>query len=116
MAPPTLTCARGQIPGVALYYVITAQEAVDAGDLWAGAGGLASRLAAEHLGDADAFTLVFNGATTRRRPWPHVHVFLAATRAARRWALLCYFLKHLTRWWTWPLFRRIAAAPRSAGC
>lgn len=95
---PTPRCHRGDLPGVAHYYVISAEPGTAVDSLWSHAGATAARLALRELGDAGAFTLVFNGRATRRRPWPHVHVFLARTVAGRRWALGCYYLKHLTRW------------------
>lgn len=107
-APPAVHCSRSHIPGIDHYYVISIDTERSAAELWAQAGAVASALAQDQLGDPGAFALVFNGRATRRRPWPHVHVFLARTIAGRRWALCCYTLKHLTRLLCLPadLFRR----------
>jgi hypothetical protein len=103
--PRTVHCQRSHIPGIAHYYVISTEVERSPAELWAAAGAVASALARDELGDPGAFALVFNGRATRRRPWPHVHVFLARTIAGRRWALCCYTLKHLTRWRRWGLLR-----------
>lgn len=105
-----LRVVRGRLPGVHRYYLLVAEDPrPEAPFPWAQASLEAAELARAELGDPEAFTLLYNGARTRRRPWPHAHVLLARSVAEKRWALLCYHLKHLTRWWRWPLLRRLHA-------
>lgn len=110
-----LRVVRGRLPGVSRYFLLLGEEgSAGAPFPWHEARELARALAREELGDPEAFTLLYNGARTRRRPWPHVHVLLARSVAEKRWALLCYHLKHLTSWWRWPLLRHLDSRRRAA--
>ena len=117
-APPAggvhLEVHRGHLPGVARYFLLVAPELPGAPFPWHEALDLAAELAQTELGDPEAFTLLYNGARTRRCPWPHVHVLLARTVREKRWALLCFHLKHLTRWWRWPGLRLLPLDPHRA--
>jgi hypothetical protein len=112
---PRLRVQRGRLPGVAHYYLLVATGQSSQSFPWQAAQELAAELALTELGDPEAFTVLYNGARTRRCPWPHVHVILARTVAEKRCALLCFHLKHLTRWWRWPLLRRLARRPEWQG-
>jgi hypothetical protein len=58
---------------------------------------LGRQLGTHYFGDAESFTILFNGARTRRSPWPHVHIIPARNVAQKRWALAALHLKHVTR-------------------
>jgi hypothetical protein len=103
-----------EVPGVPHYLVLAPREA-EAGGSSAGsdvsteradaelaqlvalAAEVAARVARRRFGDAGCFTLLASGARARRRPWPHVHIVLAESVAAKRRALLWLSLKHVTR-------------------
>jgi len=55
------------------------------------------QLATLYFGDGECFTLLYNAGRTRRSGWPHVHIIPARDVAAKRWALLWLWLKHVTR-------------------
>ncbi len=48
-------------------------------------------------GDAQCFTVLYNGARTRRKPWPHFHIIPARTPGEKRFMLLCLNLKRVSR-------------------
>ena len=82
-------------PGVGLAELLRAAEAV------------ARREALARFGDPECFSLLCNAGRTRRRRWPHVHIILAPSVRAKRWALLWLSLKHLSRPWRWPGLRQL---------
>lgn len=64
------------------------------------------------FGDPECFTVLFNGARTRRMPWPHFHVIPARSANEKRWVLCCLLFKRLLRprrWRRQPA-RRLAGA------
>ncbi|MEM7156791.1 MAG: hypothetical protein AAF799_28335 [Myxococcota bacterium] len=73
---------------------------------------VARREAVQRFGDPECFSLLCNAGRTRRRRWPHVHIILAPSVRAKRWALLWLSLKHLSRPWRWPLVRRLWSGGR----
>ena len=94
---------RPGLPFLARYHVLAlttgarpaTPEDVDA--LLCLARRLGRRLGTHYFGDAESFTILFNGARTRRSPWPHVHIIPARSVAQKRWALAALHLKHVTR-------------------
>jgi hypothetical protein len=58
---------------------------------------LGRRLGSHYFGDAESFTILFNGARTRRSPSPHVHIIPARSVSQKRWALAALHLKNVTR-------------------
>lgn len=48
-------------------------------------------------GDPECFTLLYNGARTRVRPWTHVHILPARSVAGKHWMLLCLSVKRMLR-------------------
>lgn len=62
----------------------------------------------ELFGDPECFTVLYNGARTRRMPWPHFHILPARTPAEKRWTLFCLSLKRLLRPSRWRFVRAIA--------
>jgi hypothetical protein len=56
---------------------------------------VARRLGAHLHGDPECYSVLYNGARTRRRPWVHFHLLPAGSVCAKRWALLCLNTK---RW------------------
>ncbi len=62
-------------------------------------------LGQRQFGDPECFTLVYSGARTRRRSWPHVHVLVAGSVADKRRNVLFLQMKHVLRWRRWPLLR-----------
>lgn len=71
-------------------------------EMWRVAHALARTLGQQLFGDEQCFTVLYNGARTRRRPWPHFHVILARTPREKRRALLALsakrWLRVLVRW------------------
>lgn len=101
------------LPLVRHYYVVHlapgARPATprDIEELWALAHQIARQLAAATYADPECFSLLFNAARTRRQPWPHIHILLARSTMQKRWGLICLSLKHVLRWWRWPLIRTL---------
>jgi hypothetical protein len=118
-APSTRHVVAGQVcelssPSVPLVRNVYALSIVDAEPghadpvaLWTLAHRLARELAEQAHGDPECFTLLFNAARTRRKPWPHVHIILARSPTEKRWVLLCLSLKVLLRWRRWPGIRAL---------
>ena len=59
------------------------------------------------FGDPDCFTVLYNGARTRRMPRPHFHVIPARTPGQKRWTLICLFFKRLLRVRRWRITRAL---------
>ena len=76
-------------------------------DLFHAAEIVARREALRRFGDPECFTLLCSASRTRRRHHPHVHIILAPSVRAKRWALLWLSLKHFSRPWRWPVLRRV---------
>ena len=117
LSAPKLPLVRG-------YYALSLVEAspgeADLVALWTLAHRLARDLASRTHGDPECFSLLFNAARTRRKPWAHVHIILARSPAQKRWVLLCLSLKRFLRWRRWPGVRSLASegqptAPRPLG-
>lgn len=64
----------------------------------------------ELFGDAECFTVLYNGARTRRMPWPHFHILPARSPAEKRWTLLCLSMKRLLRPRRWAITRSLLGA------
>lgn len=108
-----LRCAltRRTLPGLQTYYVLALRtkdcSSSDVGELQSLAHRIGRMLARRHYGDPECYSLLYNAARTRRRPWPHVHILVARSVADKRWCMLVFQLKHLLRWRRWPLVRRV---------
>ena len=102
---------RPRVPFVPNYCVLaTVAGALPEGglaELLGVAERVARREATARFGDPECFSLLCNGGRTRRCGWPHVHIILASSVRAKRWALLWLSLKQLSRPWRWPLLRWI---------
>lgn len=59
--------------------------------------GAASRIGTAVFDDPECYSVLFNGARARRRPWFHVHLLPVETVGKKRWALLCLSLKRSLR-------------------
>jgi hypothetical protein len=95
---------RPTVPLVPCYYVLLPEGAEqptmeELDEMWALAHRLARWLARHHHGDPECFTLLFSGARTRKRGWPHIHIIPARSPAEKRWLLLLLSIKRLTRLW-----------------
>ena len=82
------------MPGVPNYHVLAVDGPVEGnqlGELARLAAGLAEVLGLETIGDANAFTIILNGASASRRPWAHAHSIPVRTPAEKRraFAFLC---------------------------
>jgi len=103
------TLRRPNLPGVRDYYVVTLPDnpvsVRDVEDLHLLAHRVGRLLGLQRFGDAECYTLMYSAARTRRCPWPHVHVIVAASVAAKRRSMMLLQLKHLLRWRRWPLLR-----------
>jgi len=105
---------RPPIPFVPGYAVVGFADAEaptrapeDIAQLWAHAHREARRLSLERFGHAEGYSLLYNGARTRRRPWPHVHIVLAESVEDKRRAFFFLSLKRLLRPARWPLTRAL---------
>jgi hypothetical protein len=94
--PGGLTCEllSPHMPGVPGYHVLAARDHASAAavdEMARLAAGIARELGRRRLGDEGAFTIILNGARTRRRQWAHVHIIPADTPARKRraFAFLC---------------------------
>lgn len=66
-------------------------------EMWVLAHAFARARGRELFGDEECFTVLYNGARTRRMPWPHFHLIPARSPGEKQWALLCLSLKRLLR-------------------
>ncbi len=102
---------RRTLPGLQTYYVLALRtkscSSSDVGELQSLAHRIGQMLARGHYGDPECYSLLYNAARTRRRPWPHVHILVARSVADKRWCMLVFQLKHLLRWRRWPLVRQV---------
>ena len=74
-------------------------------EMWALAHACARAEGARLYGDEECFTVLYNGARTRRLPWPHFHILSARSPAEKRWILLCLLFKRLLRPRRWAVTR-----------
>jgi hypothetical protein len=58
---------------------------------------VARDVARQSFGDDECFSLICNGARTRRRPWLHIHILPSRNLAAKRLAFLAFQLKRVLR-------------------
>jgi diadenosine tetraphosphate (Ap4A) HIT family hydrolase len=72
-------------------------------EMWSIAHAFSRERGAALFGDPECFTVLYNGARTRRMPWPHFHVIPARSPGEKRWVLSCLSLKRLFRVRRWPL-------------
>lgn len=79
-------------------------------EMWSIAHAFARERGEALFGDPECFTVLYNGARTRRMPWPHFHVIPARTPGEKRWVLLCLSLKRLLRPRRWAITRRLLGA------
>lgn len=102
---------RRALPGLRTYYVLALRtkdwSQSDIGELQSLGHRVGRMLARRHYGDPECYSLLYNAARTRRRPWPHVHILVARSVADKRWCMLVFQLKHVLRWRRWPLIRQI---------
>lgn len=107
--PPTLSTGRAlevrapALPFLPHYHVVSWPRGApvpsphEIDEMWSVAHALARRLGRALFGDEECFTVLYNGARTRRRPWPHFHVILARTPREKRRALLALSAKRWLR-------------------
>ncbi|MCA9652390.1 MAG: hypothetical protein H6712_18825 [Myxococcales bacterium] len=114
--PAGFVLRRPRVPLVPGYCVLSLDPAragtSDLAELLRLADRVARGEALARFGDPECFALLCNAGRTRRRRWPHVHIILAPSVRAKRWALLWLSLKHLSRPWCWPGLRRLWQGPR----
>jgi diadenosine tetraphosphate (Ap4A) HIT family hydrolase len=63
---------------------------------------VARQLGGACFGDPECYTILYNGARTRRTPGIHVHILPARSVRAKRFALLCLVAKRALRWFRPP--------------
>lgn len=68
----------------------------------------AERLAAEAVADSKAFVFVYSGASIRKRPNLHAHVFVIQHRWQKAWLYSVLATKNLALW-VLELFRKVPA-------
>ncbi len=95
--PGTLEVIQKKVPGLTEYFVISQGRLTggteDEEEFFFAAHREARELARERYGDPSCYSLIYNGATLRRRSWPHFHVVLARTRKQKRLRLFLLWLK-----------------------
>lgn len=103
------TLHRPALPGVRHYYVVALHEqaasARDVDELHVLAHRVGRMIGTHRFGDPECYTLMYSGARTRRRPWPHVHVLVAHSVVDKRRNVLLLQMKHVLRWRRWPLLQ-----------
>jgi hypothetical protein len=99
------TVTEPHVPGLQGYYVLSVAVEQDAApcdaeleELTLLAHRVGRRLAAAALGDPECYSVLYNAARTRRKPWPHFHILLAASTAQKRRAFALLHMKHILRW------------------
>lgn len=91
------------VPGLQHYYVLSVPEngtpplAEELAELTLLAHEAGRALAREYLGDPGCYSLIYNAERTRRRPWPHFHILLAASTFEKRLSFTLLQLKHVLR-------------------
>lgn len=92
-----------QLPLLPHYHVVSATEGApppspsEIDEMWCVAHALARSLGRALFADEECFSVLYNGARTRRRPWPHFHVILARSPGEKRRALLALSAKRWLR-------------------
>lgn len=108
---------RPVLPGLREYCVLVpvdrdeplSVEELD--DFWVLAHRVGRRAAQLRYGDPECYSVIYNGARTRRMSWPHFHILLAPSLAAKRRAMFFLSLKHVLRWRRWPVVRLLIGEP-----
>ncbi len=99
----TCLLARPALPFLAHYHVLSLANGegqpsdAEIDEMLLVANQKARALGRRYHGDAECFSLVYNGRRTRRRPWPHVHILPTGSLAAKRLTFLLFSLKHVLR-------------------
>ncbi len=101
------TVVRPRVPFVPDYCVLTAAQGTPLEVLLGQAVVVARRESLRRFGDPRCYSLLCNASRTRRSPWPHVHIVLAADVRAKRRAMVFLLLKHLTRPARWRIVRTL---------
>ncbi len=108
-APSTVAqyvLVRPRVPFVPDYCVLsTRAQSVTLDALLTEAVVVARQEALAKFGDPQCYSLLCNAGRTRRCPWPHVHIILAADVRSKRRAMAFLLLKHLTRPRRWRIVR-----------
>lgn len=108
---------RQALPGVKNCYVVALHGASWSGreveELYLLAHRIGRMLGRRHFGDAECYSLTYNAARTRRRPWPHVHVLIARSVSEKRRNMVFMMLKNVLRWRRWPWLRWLSDRSRS---
>ena len=105
---------RPEVPGLSDYLVLHLDPVDDqpspelVGELVIRAHELARTLSFARFGHAEGWSLLLNGAATRRTAGLHVHVVIAGSVHEKRRAFFALQLKHLTR----PLARQLEPLTR----
>jgi len=98
------TLTEPHVPGLHGYYVLSVADQTAApgpaelDELTLLAHRMGRQLAAASLGDPECYSVLYNAARTRRKPWPHFHILLAASTSQKRRAFALLQLKHVLRW------------------
>ncbi len=104
------TLVARALPFVPHYHVLSLGDgdghpsATEIDEAFALAHAAARSLGLGLFGDEQCFSVLFNGARTRRMPWPHFHLVPARTVAEKHRALLALSLKR----WLRPVARALA--------
>lgn len=99
----TLVVRAPQLPFLRHYHVVSWPEgappptAGEIDEMWRVAHTLARSLGRALFADEECFSVLYNGARTRRRPWAHFHVILARSPGEKRRALLALSAKRWLR-------------------
>lgn len=92
-----------ELPLLPHYHVVSWPEGAppptprDIDEMWRVAHALARSLGERLFADEQCFSVLYNGARTRRRPWAHFHVILARSPGEKRRALLALSAKRWLR-------------------
>jgi hypothetical protein len=98
------TLVQPRLPGLTDYYVLSVAEnmgplsSTELDALSTLAQRVGRELALERHGDPECYSIIYNAGRTRRKPWPHFHILLAASTFEKRRAFVLLQLKHVLRW------------------
>lgn len=98
------TIVRPRLPGLSDYYVLSVAEhgpplsAAELDELSTLAHRVGRDLATQRHHDPECYSIIYNAGRTRRKPWPHFHILLAASTLQKRRSFVLLQLKHVLRW------------------
>jgi hypothetical protein len=110
------TLMEPDVPLLSDYYVLSVSEhegqlsSAEVDELFLLAQHLGRELARARHGHEQCYSIIYNAARTRRKPWPHFHILLAGSTLEKRKKFTLLQLKHVLRFLARPglaVWRRV---------